>query len=211
MLLNGASGGVNVSGASGASINYNAIQVSGGGGMYARSFSALKYINSGVSSGAPTLTAGDSWNNGAMYWDNTVASAISGGGSLMVRNNILGGFAALGPGWSAWTSYTPTVTNLTSVTVLYAQWFQVGKVVFFNVSVDGNAVSGSAPYFSLPVAPNQQGMAACVISLAGGNVSGNAIITGLFGGAVLMYVYNATLLSGGTFATYNVTGFYTVS
>ena len=69
LALTGTASGVNVSGSSGASINYNAIQVSGGGGMYARSITALRYIQAGNNSGVPSVTTGDSFNAGAIYYD----------------------------------------------------------------------------------------------------------------------------------------------
>lgn len=47
---------------------FNAFQATAGG-MEARSITAEKYVQSGTSSGAPTPTAGDSFNAGALYWD----------------------------------------------------------------------------------------------------------------------------------------------
>lgn len=54
--------------ASGTATNYNAIQAPSGG-MYALSFSALNYIQSGNSNGIPALTTGDTFNRGALYCD----------------------------------------------------------------------------------------------------------------------------------------------
>jgi hypothetical protein len=54
----------------------------------------------------------------------------------------------------AWTSYTPTFTNLTVGNgTLDCEYFQVGKLVFVRISfVMGTTSSmGSGPYFTLPV------------------------------------------------------------
>ena len=50
--------------------NYNAFD-SMAGGMHALSFSANSYINAGHHAGVPTLTTGDSFNGGALYYDDT--------------------------------------------------------------------------------------------------------------------------------------------
>ena len=57
---------------SGTANNYNSIQAPTGG-MYANSFTALKYINSGSSAGVPTVTTGDSFHGGAQFWDTSQA------------------------------------------------------------------------------------------------------------------------------------------
>ena len=105
--LTGTGGGINVSGASGASVNYNAIQVSGGGGMYARSFTALKYIQAGTSSGAPTVTASDSFNAGALYWDTGVPG-------LQVYNGSSWVSVATGVATNYWSRSGTTITQATA-------------------------------------------------------------------------------------------------
>ncbi len=57
----------------GTATNYNAVQAPGGG-MYAKSFTALDYVQAGHSAGAPTLTTGDSFHAGALYYDDTAAA-----------------------------------------------------------------------------------------------------------------------------------------
>lgn len=52
---------------------FNAVQAQGGG-MLAKSFTAINYLNGGHSNGIPALTSGDSFNKGALYWDDTAAA-----------------------------------------------------------------------------------------------------------------------------------------
>lgn len=52
---------------------FNAIQAQGGG-MFAKSFTAINYVNTGNHSGTPTVTSGDSFNAGACYWDTSSAA-----------------------------------------------------------------------------------------------------------------------------------------
>ena len=84
LAINGPSGGVRVS----ADAEYNSIQTIGG--MFANSFTALKYTNIGSSAGAPTPSAGDALQPGFTYYDTVThcletysgsAFACNGGGS----------------------------------------------------------------------------------------------------------------------------------
>jgi hypothetical protein len=50
------------------SANYNAVSITSGG-VGARSLTAVKYTQAGNNSGVPTLSTGDSFNAGALYWD----------------------------------------------------------------------------------------------------------------------------------------------
>ena len=61
-------------GTTGTCTSYNCIQAPGGG-MYAKSFTALSYIQAGTSNGIPTSTTGDTFNPGALYYD-TGSSAL---------------------------------------------------------------------------------------------------------------------------------------
>lgn len=90
-------------------LTYNAVQAVGGG-MAAKSFTAINYMQTGNSSGIPTPTSGDSFHAGAQYWD-TVAgcqevytgsgwvclgsggATSPGGSSTMVQYNSGGSFA----------------------------------------------------------------------------------------------------------------------
>ena len=104
LALTGTGSGINVSGASGASINYNAIQVSGGGGMFARSFTSLRYIQTGSNSGVPTATNGDTiTNNGCMYYDTSL-------NTLQARIN--GAWVALASGSAGVSSITGTANQI---------------------------------------------------------------------------------------------------
>jgi len=70
--FNGTGGGINIS----ADHAYNSIQNSANGGILARNFTAISYINTGISAGVPVIDAthstGDTLNNGAMYYDSTL-------------------------------------------------------------------------------------------------------------------------------------------
>ena len=115
-------------------------------------------ISGGGTSGAVTIT-------------NSMATAIDAKGDLVAGTGA-DAFSRLAVGandlvltaasgettglkWQgAWTSYTPTFTNLTVGNgTLSAEYFQIGKLVFVRVSfVMGSTSSmGSSPFFTLPI------------------------------------------------------------
>ena len=53
---------------------YNAIQAFTGGGMFANSFTAVRYVQTGTSAGPPTVTLNDQFHPGALYWDTGLAA-----------------------------------------------------------------------------------------------------------------------------------------
>jgi len=60
-------------------------------GMFAKSFTSINYIQSGNSSGIPALTAGDSFNAGALYWDTALGVERVFNGSAWVNIGSGGG------------------------------------------------------------------------------------------------------------------------
>jgi len=64
--------------------------------------------------------------------------------------------AALAPLFSGWTTYTPTVTQSTAVTVTtnYSKWIQVGRLVIWNfhLTASSGGSAGSILTISLPTA-----------------------------------------------------------
>jgi hypothetical protein len=77
-----------------------------GAGMLAQSFTAVKYIQTGSSSGTPTLTTGDTFQPGAMYWDTGAGAEkvfngstwgnIGGGGGVASLNALTGALNIVG-------------------------------------------------------------------------------------------------------------------
>ena len=74
---------------------FNCVQSSGAsGGMLARNFTSTTYIQIGRSTGAPTLSGGDSLNVGTLYWDNGAGAAKIWNGSAYATLST-GGIASL--------------------------------------------------------------------------------------------------------------------
>jgi hypothetical protein len=70
------------------SVQYNSVHTQPTGGMAAQSFTATKYVQTGNNNGTPTVTASDSFQAGAMYYN----SGSTGGGPCEELFN--------GVGWS---------------------------------------------------------------------------------------------------------------
>lgn len=120
--------------------NYNCIQAPGGG-QYAKSFTALKYIQTGNNNGVPSLTTGDSFIAGALYWDTGTnglqvydgsawqslggGSGTPGGATTNVQFNAAGSFA--GSSDFTWTAASKvlqiTALNSTSAGIAVATGF----------------------------------------------------------------------------------------
>jgi hypothetical protein len=84
-----------------------------------------------------------------------VRQGVGADGLVLTANSA----QADGVEWSgAWTSYTPTLGNLTLGNgTLVARYAQIGKVcfVFFSFTLGSTSTVGASPYFSLPVTSNQ--------------------------------------------------------
>lgn len=75
---------------SGTAINYNSVQAPGGG-MSAKSFTAANYIQSGSAFGTPSLTNGDFFHPGALYWNSSLGAEQVYNGSSWVSLATSGG------------------------------------------------------------------------------------------------------------------------
>ena len=99
-----------------------------GGGMHAKSFTAINYVQTGHSAGVPALTASDTFNAGAQYWDDTAraqqvfngsawvslggGSGSPGGADTDVQFNSSGGFG--GSSNLTWNNTTRLLTVTSS-------------------------------------------------------------------------------------------------
>jgi hypothetical protein len=94
----------------------------------------------------------------------------------------------------AWTTYTPSTSNLSSTT-FDAKYVNTGKTFWVRMHCNGVS-NGSNPTFSLPFTPVSNGQCfAGYISLSGAVVAATAYISG---GVVVMNLYNNTALAGST-------------
>ena len=130
--------------ASSSCTNYNCIQSeSAAGGMAARSFTATTYTKIGNSTGAPTLSTGDSLSAGVFYWDNGAGAAkIYNGSSYLTLatggisslNSLTGALNIVG------TTNEITVTpSGTSITLATPQAIATtSNVTFNNVTATGS-------------------------------------------------------------------------
>lgn len=102
--------------------------------------------------------------------------------------------------YTAWTSYTPTLTNLTlgngTVTATYKQ---VGKTVFFRIEflLGSSSAVGTTPSFTPPVVPvatrHQVGSASFEGTFSGAGACS------IFTGAIVPLASDGTLLSNRPF------------
>ena len=93
-----------------------------------------------------TLTKLKEWLQSLVGWVNT--DAIADGA---VTNNKLA--TGAGQPGGAWTSWTPTLENLSGGTLTYAKYTQLGKNVHFRILYTlGGAGVSSGSLFTLPVA-----------------------------------------------------------
>lgn len=75
---------------SGTATSYQAIQAPGGG-VYGKSLRAIAYTQIGTNSGAPTMTTGDSLQDGCLYWDTGSSYAKIYNGSSWLPLNLTAG------------------------------------------------------------------------------------------------------------------------
>lgn len=136
-------------------------------------------------------------------------SSLAGGGTIAVCADNSGKLANSGCGTStpaAWTSYTPSTTNLSS-TSTDAAYSTFGKDTFVRVHVNGVS-NGSVPTFSLPVTAKSSGQNfPGYVALGGAVVTFNAYMNSTT--SVTMNAYNNTaVLSNGTTYDFVFTGVY---
>jgi hypothetical protein len=111
--------------------------------------------------------------------------------------------SAAGP----WTSWSPTITNLSSITTNDAYYTQSGKTVSFSFEIGGTA-NGSQPTITLPFTANGSvaGSVSCAGSFGGG---GYATLTGLVVSTiVILGTYNDSAWPGSTTALIVCSGTY---
>ena len=86
----------------------------------------------------------------------SVGDAVTAADQVIIANDVINLDSRIALTEGAWTSFTPTYTNLTVGNgVSVAAYKQVGNIVFCRVSFTLGTTSsmGTDPYFSLPVAP----------------------------------------------------------
>lgn len=134
-------------------VQYNCFQsINGGGaltgGMAAASFTAAKYMQSGTSSGIPTVTPGDVFHAGAHYWDTGLGAfrifdgvnwnSVTSGTGITSLNGLTGAVSIAGtanqitvtPAGSTITLNTPQAIGTTS------------NVTFGNLTVGNSGTAG---------------------------------------------------------------------
>lgn len=140
------------------------------------------------------------------------ASSLAGGGIQCLHASNAGVVTGVGVDCggstpSAWTAYTPSTTNLTSVSATGA-YQQHGKDIFVRFSIGGRTTAGGAyPLIGLPVnatAANTQ-ILTCIINAVGGEGSA----WGEIGTSdVLVGLYNNTALAPSTPYGFTCEGVY---
>lgn len=156
--------------------------------------------------GSTTLINGTRAEFPALRVDN-----MTSGGTQCVQVDTLGTFSGIGSpcgsggfNTSAWTSYSPSISNLTGTTTV-AAYNQNGKTTFVRIAVSGTS-NGSNPVFGLPFTPVTSNQTfACTIVQGGAAVAAAAQVSG---GAVIPNIYNNTALSNGVFYTFTCQGVY---
>jgi hypothetical protein len=133
--------------------SYQSIQAPGGG-VYGKSLRALNYTQIGNSAGTPTVTTGDTFVAGALFWDTTAAglkiyngSAWVGVGGVTSLNSLTGALTIAGtanqvvvtPAGSTITLSTPQDIGTSS------------NVAFLSLTINGNSIVSSAGAIQSPV------------------------------------------------------------
>lgn len=142
-------------------ITYNAVSALGGG-MAANSFTASKYLQAGTSNGIPSVTGGDSFHAGAMYWDTSLnqlrlyngtawgpiggGSGTPGGSNTQVQYNSSGSFA--GSSDFTWTQSSKLLNvvalNSSSAGINVQTGFIQSDVGFVTIGTTFNAVNAAS-------------------------------------------------------------------
>lgn len=101
-------------------------------------------------SGNGVTVSGLNIKSGKLNSNNSVVTSNITDG-VVTPNKLVSG---TGTGW-AWTTWSPTLTNLSGGTINYAKYIQIGNTVFyrFKYTLAGAGVSGSVS-FTLPVTAN---------------------------------------------------------
>lgn len=157
---------------SGTATNYNAIQAPGGG-VYAKSLTALYYVDIGESYGAPTMTYGDTLRAGKLYWDASVsAPKIYNGsswttlatGGVTSLNGQIGSMLI-----SGWSNQINVGTIGTTIQLTTPQDIGTSSnVQFGSVTTSGTITAGGG--YKVGTGTVYTGMASVVISIPGASI-----------------------------------------
>jgi hypothetical protein len=138
------------------------------------------------------------------------AANVAGGGTQCLNADNSGNITGTGSGCgsgsgfsaSAWTSYTPSTTNLSSVSSTGGH-NQYGKSAFFRVQVTGTS-NGSTPTISLPftAATNDQTFA-CTVALSGATVPCSVVVSS---STMTVKIYDNTAFGSGSTYTFIIQG-----
>lgn len=84
-------------------------------------------------------------------YNGNITNANIASGAAISADKLAGGTSGM---FGAWSTWTPTLTNLSGGTQTYAKWIQIGKTVHFRFkyTLAGAGVSG-VPGFTLPTTP----------------------------------------------------------
>lgn len=123
------------------------------GGMYARSFRAIAYVQIGSNAGIPTATTGDAFGAGAMFWDSSAGYAkIYDGSSWVAVAGLTSINSQTGPAISI-SNGTGVAVSTTTNTVTISIGQAVGTssaVSFYSVAttdaIQSNRSTGPAVY-----------------------------------------------------------------
>ena len=147
-----------------------------------------------VSSLTGQITAANLAGAGTQCLNADNSGVITGTGSACGSG---GGFSS-----SAWSSYTPSTTNLSSVSSTGGH-NQYGKTAFFRVQVTGTS-NGSTPTITLPFtgATNDQTFA-CTVALSGATVPCSVVLSS---STMTIHIYDNTAFGNGNVYTFIIAG-----
>jgi len=136
------------------------------------------------------------------------AANLAGGGTQCLNADNSGVITGTGSGCaggfstSAWSSYTPSTTNLSSVSTTGGK-NQSGKTAFFRVLVTGTS-NGSTPTISLPftAATNDQTFA-CTVALSGATVPCSVVVSS---STMTIHIYDNSAFGNGNVYTFIIAG-----
>lgn len=180
----------------------------------AGSAEALGVINSGSGIGIAINTgAGDGMqitsSSGVALHIGTggiTDNGFAGGGTVAVCANNSGHFVVAGcnsvPG--AWSSFTPSTSNLTSV-LASGSYSQFGKTVSFRAQISGTS-NGSVPTITLPLSPiTVTQVMSCIVATSGATIPCSGLT---IGSAIIPTIYNNSSYGNGVSYTFDVGGVY---
>lgn len=146
-------------------------------------------------------------SSGSEVW--SISGTNAGTGNIAFDSTVVLSTTRVGFPTSAWTPYTPTITNLSSTTI-DAAYLQVpgSKTVIVRLHVNGTS-NGGNPIFTLPFTPASTGQTfASFISLSGAVTASvawingsNNVVMNLPGGVALTNTFVYDFVFEGTYQT----------